>query len=297
MLRLLALCLAYMATLVPAQAQDALEPGGLVVIGWPQEVPQTLGDQVVEFLTATPTAPVEPKKAEPEQPRDPRPMLAIVIDDYGPNMQVASEIFALGEGIQHFTHALMPGYRATGPIAQVLQNRGLCHIVHLPMQAIVDKEGSKEYLIGLDTPSSKIDALVRDLRARFPAAWGVNNHRGSKATADPRVMTDFMTVMSKLGWNFLDSRTSSKSVAVAKAKELGVTALTNTGFIDGKTNTAYHKEQFQRALQRAKRKGSAIVICHARSTTLPFLRWVVNNPPKDVRLVTLEELASATTKE
>lgn len=264
----------------------ALQPGGEVVIGWPTGVPGAAIEQtVVDYLGGSPTA--SAGKAE-SFTGDGRPVLALVIDDFGPNLSVAQQIFAL-KGIEQLTPSILPGYQASGPIAQIVQNRGLCHLIHLPMQALVDRQGSREYLIGTDTPRDKIFTVLRDMKARFPAAYGVNNHRGSKATSDQRVMDDFTDALSELQWPYLDSRTIAVSVGYKTARAKGLACAQNNVFIDGKTDLAWHKVQFAKAIAKAKKSGGAVAICHARSTTLPFLRWVLANPPKDVQLVTLQQ--------
>src|SRR5690606_41144538 len=55
----------------------------------------------------------------------------------------------------------------------------------------------------------------------LPHVSGVNNHMGSKATADPRVVSDVLRAVKEAGLFFLDSRTTADSVVAQVARELG----------------------------------------------------------------------------
>jgi len=63
-----------------------------------------------------------------------------------------------------------------------------------------------------DDPDLDDDAAIRArvlaALARVPGAIGINNHQGSKATADPRVLRDVLLVVKEKGLFFLDSRTT-----------------------------------------------------------------------------------------
>jgi polysaccharide deacetylase 2 family uncharacterized protein YibQ len=106
----------------------------------------------------------------------------------------------------------------------------------------------------------------------MPGIEGVNNHQGSLATADPRVMKTVLVVLQDYGLFFLDSLTSNKSIAYNTAKEMGVAAARNSVFLDADTEDPEVVEQRIRQLvARAKANGAAVGIGHPRRWTLDAL--------------------------
>ncbi len=58
----------------------------------------------------------------------------------------------------------------------------------------------------------------------------MNNHMGSKVTADERIMRIILTVCKKHGLFYLDSKTNSNSVVSRIGKELDVPIIENQMF-------------------------------------------------------------------
>jgi hypothetical protein len=106
-------------------------------------------------------------------------------------------------------------------------------------------------------------------------ATGVNNHEGSKATSDPRVMNAVATVLARDGRFFIDSKTSAQSVAAMVAAQHGVRVATRDVFLDNRADVAYTEGQLRAAVAIAKRTGSAIAIGHPRPTTLEAVRAMI----------------------
>jgi polysaccharide deacetylase 2 family uncharacterized protein YibQ len=101
---------------------------------------------------------------------------------------------------------------------------------------------------------------------------GMNNHQGSLLTRHPGHMTWVMKAMREGGYFFVDSRTSSKSVAEAIAHEQGVPVVKRDVFLDHEVDVQSIKFEFNRLIQIAKRKGHAVGIGHPHSETLAVLR-------------------------
>ena len=68
--------------------------------------------------------------------------------------------------------------------------------------------------------------------ASVPGAPGMNNHMGSKATADEAVMSAVLGFLKREGKFFVDSRTTADTVGPRVARELGVPLLQRDVFID-----------------------------------------------------------------
>ena len=210
------------------------------------------------------------------------PILALIIDDFGYNMNIASRILKLKLPA---TWAIIPNAPHADSIAALAEKHGQPFILHIPMQAMEDPDGGRGYLIGTDTPAAKIAAVVASLKERFPKAIGANNHRGSKATSHPPTMHAFLKAFAATGWGFIDSRTSPKSVAEKIAAEYQIPAAHNSAFIDGTTDLNAMKRQFSLALRHARKHGAAMAICHTRDKTMPFLTYLSTLDTSPVRLV------------
>ena len=209
------------------------------------------------------------------------PILALVIDDFGYNVNIAARILRLKLPA---TWAIMPNAPHGDSIAAIAAKHGQPFILHIPMQALGDPDGG-DSMIGADTPEKQIAAVVASLKARFPNAIGANNHRGSKATSHAPTMRAFMKAFSQTGWGFIDSRTSPKSVAQKIAEEHHIPVAHNSAFIDGTTDLNTMKRQFSSALRLAQKQGATVAICHAREKTMPFLTYLSKLDTGPVRLV------------
>jgi hypothetical protein len=117
---------------------------------------------------------------------------------------------------------------------------------------------------------------VQDDLAQVPLARGVNNHEGSKASADSRVMHAVIGVLAQHGnLFFIDSRTSQDSVGEQTAQAMGVPAAARDVFLDNRADVAYTQEQLLAAAAIARRTGSAIAIGHPRPSTLAAVRSMI----------------------
>jgi polysaccharide deacetylase 2 family uncharacterized protein YibQ len=186
--------------------------------------------------------------------------VAIVIDDFGNNMTGTNEMMALN--IQ-FTIAVMPFLPTTHRDAEWAHSLGHDVIVHLPMEPI---RGLSRWLgPGAITTSlsdaeirTRVNAAIDDV----PYAVGMNNHMGSKATADPRVMKVVLEVCHDRGLFFLDSRTNYKSVVTKLADELEVRTLNNQIFLDDQYTLQHINKQVALIMAFLLKHDECVVIGH-----------------------------------
>ncbi|WP_256756994.1 divergent polysaccharide deacetylase family protein [Cohnella sp. WQ 127256] len=160
----------------------------------------------------------------------PSRQIAVVIDDFGNGMKGTEQMLNLPIKL---TVAVMPFLPTTKKDAEAAHLKGHDVIVHLPMEPI---RGLKSWLgpgsITTDLTDEEIRKRVEAAIAEVPHAIGMNNHMGSKATADNRVMRVVLQVCKEKGLFFLDSRTSYRTVIPKVAKEVGIVALHNDVFLD-----------------------------------------------------------------
>lgn len=107
--------------------------------------------------------------------------------------------------------------------------------------------------------------------ASLPVVVGVNNHMGSKVTEHGETMEQVLSVLQELGLFFVDSGTTSRSVAGQTAQGLGVPYARNNLFIDNENDVDKIKEQLRIGLELAKKRGHAILIGHVRPNTAKAL--------------------------
>ncbi|WP_233566866.1 divergent polysaccharide deacetylase family protein [Cohnella endophytica] len=156
--------------------------------------------------------------------------IAVVIDDFGNGMKGTEQMLGLPIKL---TVAVMPFLPTTKQDAEAAYSKGHDVIVHMPMEPV---RGLRSWLgpgaITTDLPDEEIRKRVQAAIADVPHAIGMNNHMGSKATADPRVMRVVLQVCKEQGLFFLDSRTSFKTVVPKIAEEVGIVTLHNDVFLD-----------------------------------------------------------------
>jgi polysaccharide deacetylase 2 family uncharacterized protein YibQ len=112
---------------------------------------------------------------------------------------------------------------------------------------------------------------------------------GSKATADMRVMESVMKVCRRKGLFFVDSYTTSKSVAVDAAKKAGVRALRNDLFLDNRGDDV--RENMRKAISIASRSGRVTVIMHIKKGNAEHLRWFGQEAEREgVRIIRLTDM-------
>jgi polysaccharide deacetylase 2 family uncharacterized protein YibQ len=116
---------------------------------------------------------------------------------------------------------------------------------------------------------SQSDSEIRErLELAFesvPEARGVNNHMGSRAEADRRVMGVVMDTLRARGLFFLDSRTTAGTVAQSLAAERGVPLLERSVFLDNVPETAEVEARLREGLAIAAEKGEAVLIGHVQN--------------------------------
>ena len=215
------------------------------------------------------------------------PRVAIIIDDCGQWPAIERGYIALPIAL---TLSVMPHVRYTAEIAQAAAAAGKGVMLHLPMEPLshINPGAGK---ITTTMSDAQIIAQTNDDLAQVPLAKGVNNHEGSAASADPRVMRDVIAVIKDHGLFFIDSMTSAASVGAQTASAGGVPTASRDVFLDNREDVAYTESMLEQAVRVAKRHGSAIAIGHPRATTLAALtQFYPKMQGEGVRFVLASEL-------
>jgi len=228
------------------------------------EAPQIEAPATEAPATATPSP-------QPSRAASTGPKLALIIDDCGQWPDIERGFIALPIPL---TLSVLPDVRFNHAIEHEAAIAGKGIMLHLPMETMSGMNpGPGKVTTEMD--DAAIATQVQHDLDDVDLATGVNNHEGSKATADARVMNDVATVLARDDRFFIDSMTSSKSVAEATARAHGVRVAARDVFLDNRADVAYTEGQLRAAVAIARRTGSAIAIGHPRPSTLEAVRDLV----------------------
>jgi polysaccharide deacetylase 2 family uncharacterized protein YibQ len=194
--------------------------------------------------------------------------IAIVLDDWGYG---AGQIPFLKKIKTPLTVAVLPNLPYSAAAAEEAHANGHAVILHFPMEPIGSAEPREAatLLTGM-TDQEAVDFLEKSL-ASVPFARGVNNHQGSKATADLRLMTAVLKQIKRRGLFFLDSFVTDQSVCGQAAREARVRFVRRSVFLDNDPAASEILKSLSRLAEIAAREGQAIGIGHDRPSTLKVL--------------------------
>ena len=205
-------------------------------------------------------------------PRVPAPpargYIAIIIDDLGEQHQAGLRAIELPGPV---AVAFLPGARYTPGQADFAHRRGKEVLLHLPLQPGAAARAHPATLRA-DSGAEEVREVLRRALDSVPHAAGVNNHQGSLMTALPEPMDLLMReVALRPGLYFVDSRTSSLSVAYRAARHHGVPAAERNVFLDTHRGEAAVRQALEELVVRALRDERALAIGHPYPETLKVL--------------------------
>jgi len=192
--------------------------------------------------------------------------IVLIIDDLGFDGQPLDRLMALDPNLN--CSILPNGTRAT-EFAERLHARGFEILCHLPMQPVGgERPGRNAILTSMD--DEEIARVTRENVDAIPYARGVNNHMGSLATSDRRVMKSVIGALPD-GMYFVDSRTGGSSVAAQVAREMNVRTATRSVFLDDVVTESAVRKQLAALATAAESRGTAVGIGHPHAATLRVL--------------------------
>lgn len=217
--------------------------------------------------------------------------VAIVIDDFGNNMKGTEEILHLPVPL---TVAVMPFLSTTKQDAELAHQLGHEVILHLPMEPL---KGKRSWLgpgaITSNLSNEEIYKRVNDAIDSVPYAVGINNHMGSKITADKRIMKIILGICKERNLYYLDSKTTKKSVVAELATELGVPFLENELFFDEVYTTNHIVKQTNQLIKKTEVDDSIIAIGHVGivgEKTASVLKQYIPKLQEKAEIVTLSNI-------
>ena len=193
--------------------------------------------------------------------------LLIIIDDVSHRYQlnqIKSLPFKVTPSIFPPTKMNMQSYKLA---------RGLKHfMVHLPLESHSRQMNTMYKVIRTYYTQKQIDNRVKEIKRLFPNAKYINNHTGSKFSANYKASKRLYKSLLANGFKFVDSRTSQNTKFPKLAKEFHKRYLKSDLFIDNVINVNSIKREIRKGVALAKRRGYAVVIGHPHPQTLRALR-------------------------
>jgi polysaccharide deacetylase 2 family uncharacterized protein YibQ len=167
--------------------------------------------------------------------------------------------------------SILPNAQHAHEFAEELHNAGFQVLCHLPMEPVdYPRQSPGKNAVMTAMTDAQIEQTTRADIAAVPHAAGVNNHMGSRATSDPRVMRAVLTSLPK-GMFFIDSMTTSKSVAERVAREMRVPTAARQVFLDDVQEEGAVRKQLAQLTADAEQRGTAIGIGHMYPVTVRVL--------------------------
>lgn len=209
-----------------------------------------------------------PMKLPKPQPKGPK--MAVVIDDIGEDFGVLKGLIKLKIPL---TFAVWPHASHTRASVELIVQKRRDLIIHFPMEPRgypTVNPGDDALFVAMDSNAIK-KQVAANLQV-IPEAIGVNNHMGSRFTADRQGMTLALKAFKHKGLFFLDSLTSTKSVGRSTAKSVGIPFYERDIFLDNVKDVNAIIHQLKKAERVAAKKGYAIAIGHPYKETLAALR-------------------------
>ena len=166
-------------------------------------------------------------------------------------------------------------------------------LLDLPMEPIsypADDPGPHTLLTSLNP--SENNARLDWLLGRFKGYVGVINHMGSRFTASPDPLRPILRALKERGLMFVDSRSTSKSVAGALAGHMQLPRVVNDSFLDHEPRRDAIDQSFAAAEGDARARGVAVVMARPFSVTLERMAaWLPMLESRGIEIVPVTALA------
>ena len=215
-------------------------------------------------------------------------LASIIIDDLGNNLDYGYMAIALPGPI---TLAFLPHTVFAEELADKAHSSGKEIMLHLPLQSVRHHSHTPGTLKLHMTHNEFIRQLESDIES-VPHIKGLNNHMGSLLTQHPGHMDWLMSALAgEGGLYFIDSRTTTKSVASLFAKKYAVPHLDRDIFLDPDFRPETIRREFTRFINKVNQTGYAIAIAHPHPRTIQFIQDHIDElEGQGIKLVPVSEL-------
>ena len=185
--------------------------------------------------------------------------IAIIIDDIGFSRPRAYRFTELGIPL---TFSILPRITFTREIADKLHSSGYEIMLHQPMEPVDSSFNPGPGAIYTADRQNEIIAAIDENIKEIPHITGINNHMGSKFTADRDKMRPALKVVKSNRLFFVDSMTTLYSVGYKTARRLGISTTRRNIFLDNRREVPAILDQLVKLQTHALKRGRALAIGH-----------------------------------
>ncbi len=215
-----------------------------------------------------------------------RARVAIIIDDMGYSRK-------LGMAFINLPYDLSFSFLPSAPFSEYLQKAGYIAgktiMLHVPLEPLNQMQSMEEDTLLLEMEEKQQRELFNSMTDSVPLAVGMNNHMGSRYTADKAAMSHLLAMAKARDLFFVDSLTTNKSVGAVTAVELGVAYVKRDVFLDNVKNEQAICGQLDKLVRIARKNGSAVGIGHPYPETLRGLQRCLRDSLGSVHVVSVEQ--------
>lgn len=217
-----------------------------------------------------------------------QPAISIIIDDMGYRLNSGQRAVNLPGDI---TFSFLPHAPHVEQLSQRAHEQNKEVMLHLPMEAEAGKRLGPGGLTECMTEKKFAKVLEASINS-IPHVSGFNNHMGSLLTKSSLWMKRLMhKVAADKNLFFVDSKTTSDSVAHSTARAEGLQSIQRDIFIDHEDSKSFIQKQLRKLVNKARQNGTALAIAHPKKITLSELeQWLPELENKGIRLVSVSKL-------
>lgn len=213
--------------------------------------------------------------------------VSIVIDDMGYKKSTGSQLIDLEIPL---SFAFLPFGPHTELLIQKARHKKADILLHLPMEAVDSKWDPGPGALYTSMARQEIEENIAAAINSIGPIVGVNNHMGSRFTADEDSMQACLTFLGEKNLFFLDSLTTPKSVGFSLAKDMGLKTARRNLFLDNKQDKEEIIKQLDALILMARKHGRAIALGHPHQATLEALQEYQGKLQKQVTVVAVHRL-------
>lgn len=201
--------------------------------------------------------------AEP-RPASSRGVLALILDDAGYTLDNLDRFLSVPVPL---AVAVLPQLDYSVAAALLAASYGQEIMLHLPMEAVNGADPGPG-AVGATLTEEEIQRTVLENLRSVPGAVGANNHMGSLASQDARVLAAVMRALDERELFYVDSRTTAASVADTVAREVGLPFAERRVFLDNLRDRDSILEALAGALELVQDEAVVVMIGHVTAPAL-----------------------------
>ncbi len=188
-----------------------------------------------------------------------QPCIALIIDDIGFSFSRARQFLELRVPM---TFSILPRLEKSHDLAHEIRSEGHEIMLHQPMEPYNSELDPGPGALYVGDRANRIVRIMEENISGVPFATGVNNHMGSRFTERPQEIKEVLRTIKNRGLFFVDSLTSSRSMAYKAARRLHMPTAYRNIFLDNRLDVSAILSQLHMLKRYALKYGHAIGIGH-----------------------------------